>query len=343
MKSILAQKKVCPLFLFLMLFSSLCLYSRAYAEEIDCLTCHADLASKKNKHAAVDMGCPSCHTAVDASDVPHKMKNKIAKGLSGEQPGLCYGCHEKSKFSRKNVHAALGMGCTSCHNPHSTDKEKLLRSDQPDLCYACHDSSQFAKKTVHAAISMGCTGCHSPHSSGNAKLLLSQPPDLCYGCHDKTVFTKKTVHAAVTMGCTSCHVPHSSDKTKLLLSEIPDLCYSCHDKAEFSRKNVHVPVSGGKCLACHGPHSSDAIVLLRKEPIDVCLDCHASVEQKPHAIRGFNNAGHPLGRKDKKDPKRPDRKFYCGSCHNPHSSDFVKLFRYEAKSTMGLCKNCHKY
>ena len=75
----------------------------------------------------------------------------------------------------------------------------------------------------------------------------------------------------------------------------------------------------------------------------LCLDCHGAVEKSPHAIKGFGNAGHPVGKREKKDPKRPDRLFTCGSCHNPHSSDSIRLFRYPAKSTMALCRNCHTY
>lgn len=248
-KSTLAVVPAC----IVMLFLFLCFSSGSSAAEIDCLTCHADLINKNVKHPAVDMGCPTCHSAVDAAEVPHKMKNKIKKGLTSDQPDLCYGCHDKSLFTKKTVHAAIGMGCTGCHNPHSSDKQKLLQSD------------------------------------------------------------------------------------------VPALCFTCHDKAEFSKKNVHAPVASGACLKCHGPHSSDDIALLKKEPFSVCLDCHAAVEKKPHAIKGFKNAGHPLWKKDRKDPKRPDRPFYCGSCHNPHSSDSVRLFRYNASSTMGICTNCHKY
>jgi len=97
------------------------------------------------------------------------------------------------------------------------------------------------------------------------------------------------------------------------------------------------------CLACHSPHSSDQMTLLAKAPITVCLDCHGDVEKKPHIIKGSKGTGHPLGKKDNKDPKRPEKKFYCGSCHNPHSSDSMKLFRYPAKTTMGTCINCHKF
>ncbi len=238
------------------LFAVLCSLLLAWpvlAAEVDCLMCHPDLAAKKVKHAAVDMGCAGCHTAVDASDVPHKMRNKVPKGLSGEQP------------------------------------------------------------------------------------------ELCYGCHDRTLFSKKTVHAAVGMGCTGCHNPHSSDNRKLLAAAVPDLCFTCHDKAEFTRKLVHPPVASGQCLACHDPHATDTASLLKKETTSLCLGCHGGVDKKPHAIKGFGNAGHPLGKKEKKDPKRPEKQFTCTSCHTPHSSDSIRLFRYPASSTMGVCRNCHTY
>ncbi len=227
--------------------------SIALADDNDCLVCHADLVAKKFRHPAVDMGCPSCHSAVDPTDVPHKIKNDIKEGLSAGQPDLCYACHDKALFTKKTVHAAVGMGCTGCHNPHASDVPKLL--------------------TVTGA----------------------------------------------------------------------DLCWNCHDKTEFSKKNVHAPVAAGRCVACHSPHSSDSDALLKKEPFATCIECHAAVQGKPHAINGFLNTGHPLVSKKKKDPKRPEKPFYCGSCHNPHSSDSIRLFRYPAETTMGLCRNCHTY
>ncbi len=240
--------------LLCVILASLFIPSAAFSAEIDCLRCHKKLIQEKTVHAAVQMGCPTCHTGIDASKTPHKKTNTVARGLSADQPDLCYGCHDKSLFSKKNVHAAVGMGCTGCHNPHS------------------------------------------------------------------------------------------SKNAKLLVSEAPALCFTCHDKDGFSRKNVHAPVAGGMCLSCHNPHSTDAADLLVKEPIMVCLDCHPDVEKRAHAVVGLSSAGHPIGKKDKKelkDPKRPGKQFYCGSCHNPHSSDSVKLFRYDAKSTMGLCVHCH--
>ncbi len=323
----------------------------AQAQSMDCLACHEKLGKEKVVHAALGMGCESCHSGIEARAVPHTKTNKIAKGLSAEQPELCYGCHDKSKFRKKTVHAAVGMGCTGCHNPHSSPNAKLLVAPLPGLCFGCHDKKMFSgKKDIHAPVAGGmCASCHSPHSSDIPKLLLAETPDVCYTCHDKSKFSGKTVHAPIGIGmCASCHAPHQSDNDNLLISTPPDLCYTCHEKAGFTKKNVHAPVAAGLCLECHGPHASEEMALMKKDPFSVCLGCHPNIRKAPHAVSGFQSAGHPLGmvkkgQKPQDDPARPGKRFYCGSCHNPHSSDSIKLFRYEAAGSMDLCVQCHKF
>ena len=182
----------------------------------------------------------------------------------------------------------------------------------------------------------------------------------CLICHEQ--LTKgKSVHAAVQMGCPTCHpaidakdIPHkvTNKISKGLSAEVPDLCFTCHSKAEFSKKNTHMPVAGGMCLSCHRPHASDHPYLLVKGIYDVCLDCHAEVKKQPHVVAGLPGKGHPLGRtiKDAKtgeqkalmDPLRPDKPFYCASCHNPHASDNRRLLRFESASAFDICSHCHK-
>lgn len=269
----------------------------AYSD-VDCLMCHEQLSKEKVVHPALQMGCPTCHTAIDAKDIPHKKTNNITKGLSSEQPDLCFNCHDKAMFSKKTVHPALGMGCTACHNPHSTKNAKLLNSEPPELCYNCHDRKKFEGKTVHPPVSGGM--------------------------------------------CTTCHNPHSTDKPRLLVAEPPELCFNCHDKAEFTKKNVHPPVAGGMCLTCHGPHATNNASILSKRLNDLCFDCHTSPDLKSglHVVRGFTTGGHPV--KGKTDPKRSSKEFTCASCHNPHSSDSIRLFRYKAQSLFELCGHCHE-
>ncbi len=191
---------------------------------------------------------------------------------------------------------------------------------------------------------MGCPACHSgingrtvPHKKTNAlaKGLSSEQPDLCYGCHDQGMFTRSNVHPAVGMGCTGCHFPHSSKNAKLLTSKPPALCFTCHDKAGFTKKDVHAPVASGDCTTCHDPHSAKEMALLVNKPVEVCLMCHGNITHWPHFSTG--NAPPP----ERQDPLRPGKPFYCGSCHNPHSSDSPLLFNFNARTTKELCLNCH--
>jgi len=255
----------------------------------------------------------------------------------------CLDCH-KLKQEGRVVHPAVAMGCSSCHlSPHEKEKPTLsLLSDLPDLCYNCHDKTTFTKKSQHPPIQAGmCTSCHNPHSSNNEKLLLSKPPELCFNCHDKGNFTKKNIHPALEMGCTSCHFPHQSDNERLLQTSPPELCFNCHDKSEFTHKNVHPPVEAGMCTSCHTPHASENVFQLLKPINSVCADCHPDIGKTPHVVSGFSTKGHPL--MGKKDPAREGREFACSSCHNPHSSESIRLFRYKAGSPFEICTYCHKY
>ncbi len=319
----------CVLFLMILVMAMFSFPGLAHAQ-LDCKKCHKYMATKKFVHAALQMGCESCHTE------PHQKQSKFPKGLSSAVPDLCYGCHDKTKFSMKNVHPPVAGGmCSSCHEPHTSDNPKLLLAEPPDLCFTCHDKNVFSgKKVVHAPVMGGmCASCHSPHSSESEKLLLSAQPGLCFNCHDKSKFESKIVHAPVSGGmCTSCHLPHQGDNDKLLMSSQPDLCYNCHDKTPFARKNVHAAIMMG-CTSCHNPHANKQKFLFEKGINNVCLTCHADIRS------GHVLAGHPL--RGRKDPARAGREFSCASCHDPHSSDSMRLFRYPAGTTYNLCKYCH--
>jgi len=189
--------------------SVLLLFTTAEAakpKKINCLECHDGLDRGKSVHPALAMGCNACHSNIDASDVPHKNKGKIAKGLSASQPELCYGCHSKDLFLKKNVHPAVAMGCTTCHNPHASNAESLLAQPVGKLCTSCHEK-QSSGKHIMAAFSavddhpmrgrtdpakskreLSCISCHNPHSSSQQKLFVNEtvsPANLCLMCHQK--------------------------------------------------------------------------------------------------------------------------------------------------------------
>lgn len=318
--------------------------SNALAEEIDCLMCHADKSKGKSLHAAVSMGCNNCHSGIDASEMPHKITG-ATKGLLTEGAELCFYCHDKKKFTGKEVvHMPVAGGmCSSCHDPHASDFDKLILSEK--VCFNCHDSTDVSSKEyVHSPVAGGlCSACHNPHQSENKKLLLEEQPNVCFTCHDKTRFYAPVVHSPVTMGmCTICHDPHQSDNEKLTTLGRENLCYGCHDRTSFTRKgSSHKPVKEGKCLICHRSHAGPNESLVYRKGNILCRKCHAEIEKNPHVVSGFQTEGHPI--RSRRDPNRPGKIFSCQSCHVSHSSDSPYLFRFKAKSAFDLCKYCHDF
>ena len=269
----------------------------------------------------------------------------VAAPLVTAEEKPCLACHKKLAAG-KIQHAAVAMGCSTCHvKPHEKEKPVLsLMVDPPALCFNCHDKKIVAGKVQHTAVKAGmCTSCHNPHSSDNKKLLKAQAPGLCYTCHDKKMFAKKHQHSAVAAGmCMSCHNPHASDHEKALVSQPPELCYTCHDKGMFTKQVPHGPAASGMCTHCHNPHAADTPFQLPQPIHDLCVTCHAgaNIGNGVHVVRGFRSVGHPM--RGKKDPLRKGREFACSSCHDPHSSAWPKLFRYKATSAFSLCQYCHK-
>ena len=185
----MSRKAVYALFLvvFTLLFASFFLCPLSAAEKEKCLSCHKKLTKGKFVHQAIQMGCPACHSAIYARTVPHKKTNSLARGLLSEQPDLCYGCHDQGMFTKNNVHPAVNMGCTGCHDPHSSKNAKLLKTKLPALCFICHDKTGFIGKVVHPPVAAGnCMTCHSPHSTDEMALLLKKPVALCLECHPDT-------------------------------------------------------------------------------------------------------------------------------------------------------------
>jgi predicted CXXCH cytochrome family protein len=155
-------------------------------------------------------------------------------------------------FEKKFVHAAVGMGCTGCHNPHASKNEKLLPAAGSDLCYPCHDKALFTKKNVHSPVAAGqCMACHSPHSSDAASLLKKPVVELCGTCHagkssgkhilagyglgdrHPTTGMSDPGHPGMEFSCVSCHDPHSSDGKFLFTSgtsSAGNVCLLCHKK-----------------------------------------------------------------------------------------------------------------
>jgi predicted CXXCH cytochrome family protein len=310
--------KTFPLVITFLSFGLLLLSNNVYSEENPCVTCHSDFKKPaKSVHAAMGLGCSSCHKTIEGKTHPADKGSII---LTQNMPGLCYSCHEETKFKGKSVHQPVSGGmCTACHNAHQSNNPKLLIKDSPTLCFDCHKDSKFkGGKSGHTNIGM-CTGCHNPHASNSEKILKMNQPELCYNCHDKAKFTKKYIHGIIPKGgCTVCHTPHISNYPSLLTSNISEGCVTCH-LSQSKGQHVTAAVRGSSKRKYH--------------PVSGATDPRFPGTKKK--IPDPNKPGHEI---EVYDPEHPGKLITCASCHDPHSSDYRHLF-----PAANVCQLCHAY
>jgi predicted CXXCH cytochrome family protein len=155
-----------------------------------CLQCHEIPLDLVRTHQPVRDGkCTQCHS-------PHA--SDYSSLLISSQPGLCVNCHSGSKdkidfrkkLSAKNeIHPPIEDGCTSCHNPHGSEFNKLLADAYPDghyfdgssesvnICFGCHDSAIMEQEDASTGFRDGETNLHSLHLAGDKGRS-------CGNCHD---------------------------------------------------------------------------------------------------------------------------------------------------------------
>jgi len=383
-----------------------------------CLTCHADKDASKIQgkvHSPAVRDCLTCHD-------PHTSdnKNQLLKPLSGgEKENLCLSCHKiglnvPEKGSR---HAALDMGCDTCHTTHKTGEKGKIEFDYhltkatPALCLDCHDAKDETLIKAHQGqpfATADCVTCHDPHESASPKLMQKflHPPfadkscdtchqaakdgkvvltqadakSLCVTCHDdkgKQIETAKVQHPGAAGDCTDCHSPHASKSPGLPKTDPVNICLSCHsDQADQAKKsNHHQPAFEQACATCHEPHGGDRDKLLRAQGNALCLECHGpdSRPQKleaEHLLTIFDGKvklpedyyqknkvpilplkyglGHPVQYhpvSDVMDPTNISKvktPMSCLSCHQPHSSTKPGLLVKDQENNMAFCDTCHK-
>lgn len=383
-----------------------------------CLTCHSDKDAAQLKgtvHRPAGRNCLTCHD-------PHtsENKNQLLKPTSGDQKeNLCLSCHTTGlnvpeKGSR---HAALDMGCDTCHVTHKTGEKGKVEFDfhltkaTPALCLDCHDAKDQNLAKAHQNqpfATADCITCHNPHQSASPKLMQKflHPPfadkacdtchapakdgkvvltqadakSLCVTCHDdqaKKIATAKVQHPGAQGDCTDCHNPHASKNPGLPKSNPVSICLDCHsEQAELMKKKVlHQPAFQQGCATCHEPHGGERAKLLRAEGNELCLECHGA-NAKPaklaseHLLTIFggkirlpedyfaknevmrfdikNGLGHPTDRHPVEDVRDPldqtkiKTKISCLTCHQPHAGAGRALLVNDAKPGLQFCRNCHK-
>jgi predicted CXXCH cytochrome family protein len=332
-----------------------------------CLSCHnvgLNVGAKGSRHAALDMGCDTCHTVHKVGD---PSKAEFANHLKKSTPALCLDCHDGNDAALQKTHNNQPFAkadCLECHNPHQSDRPKLMQA------------------VVHAPFDGGtssCSTCHEPMKDGKIVLTAATPKELCVTCHSEKaeqIDKAKVQHPGAMGDCTDCHNPHASRTSGLPKPDAVNVCLSCHtDQAALrSKKHPHQPAFEQGCATCHEPHGGDNEHLLRaKDENTLCLECHGPDAPEPKAVAGqpliaifdgrvklpqdyFRNVtvlpikygrGHPVEHHPVKDLMGPDSNskvstpLGCGSCHQPHASAQANLLVKDQSANMQFCAACH--
>ncbi len=327
-----------------------------------CLTCHnigIDVPKGGSRHAALDMGCETCHVTHKTGD---RTQREFAYHLTKATPQLCVDCHDPKDAGIAKAHQnqpIAASDCLTCHDPHQSASPKLMQkfTHQP-----------FADKS--------CDTCHAPAKDGKIVLTQADAKSLCVTCHsEKTeqIEKAKVQHPGAAGDCIDCHNPHAGRSPGFPKTSAVSICLNCHaDQAEQGKKaHLHQPAFEQGCATCHEPHGGDNAKLLRaKNANGLCLECHGP-ERKPEKVEGaqlvtifggkvklpddyLNRAvklplkyglGHPVDRHPVSDTGTTGtlkvKNMNCLTCHQPHSSAQPNLLVKDQSMNAAFCASCH--
>lgn len=337
----------------------------ATKDENVCLSCHTkgmDVPKGGSRHAALDMGCETCHVTHKTGE---RGKVEFDNHLTKATPALCLDCHDPKDASLTKAHGGQPFGtsnCIQCHDPHQSKLPKLMQA---------YTHNPFENKM--------CDTCHQPAKDGKVVLTNSDTRALCVTCHAEQaekIEKAKVQHPGAQGECVSCHNPHAGKTPGFIQPDPVNACLTCHsDQSEQMKKaHLHKPAFQTGCSTCHEPHGGNNAKLLRASTVNsLCLECHGpemSPQKLPneHMVAIFNGQvklpetyfrrvplismkyglGHPVEKhpvKDQMDPNDVTKvrvPINCGTCHQPHSSKEADLLVKDQGNNVAFCASCHK-
>ena len=328
-----------------------------------CLSCHdvgVNVPKGGSRHAALDMGCDTCHVIHKSGDPSQR---EFADHLTKPAPQICLDCHDVTAEDLRKAHQNQPFGaadCLQCHDPHQSKSPKLMQA--------------FLHNPFESKM---CESCHQPAKDGKVVLTEKDSKALCITCHDevaKKIAAAKVQHPGAQGECTDCHNPHAGQAPGFLQPNPVAACLACHadQAAQGKKKYLHQPAFGQACGICHVAHGNDNAQLLRVGDVNsLCLECHGPDAPEPQKLekehllaiydgkvrlpedyfknisvlplkygRGHPTEGHPVSTVMNTKTKKASA-LNCLSCHQPHASANVGLLVKDQEPNMAFCKTCH--
>ncbi len=324
-----------------------------------------NVPEKGSRHAALDMGCDTCHITHKTGEIG---KIEFDFHLTKAPPALCLDCHDVKSADLQKAHQNQpfeNANCVSCHDPHQSAAPKLM---------AKFTHPPFADKQ--------CEVCHAPAKDGKVVLTQADAKALCVTCHDdkaKLIETAKVQHPGAAGDCTDCHSPHASRQPGLPKTDcgrhLPGLPQrhrgpgqeAVPPPAGFQLRAVPrvTSLTAERTIICCAPRprtrfASSAMGLMRNRKSWRRSTCSPSsmgrvklpddyfTKNKVVVLplkfgMGHPVAGHPVSDLlDPADPSKVKTPMNCLTCHQPHASAQPDLLAKDQANNMAFCSTCHK-
>lgn len=110
-----------------------------------CFDCHKEQRAQfmqNSRHPVREglMACTSCHDAHGTN---------LGHVRTAERPNdLCTSCHKRQAGPFVFEHAPVEESCMTCHSPHGTVANNLLKQNEPFVCLQCHEMHFHAARVT---------------------------------------------------------------------------------------------------------------------------------------------------------------------------------------------------
>lgn len=217
----------------------------------------------------------------------HDFSGNSANLLKSERLSeICFQCHKKELFQKKNVNLPVFLGkCDICHDPHQSKEKALMKEKAVGICLICHpDFSDRSKFIQGKGSEIGaCVTCHNVHSSDENHLLRASEKEVCGQCHkydpekkNPTNMDLKSMYAMPK--CVMCHKKDAHAKHL----EKGEISVSQNEIAkDYARWRAHPPFEKAECKKCHIFSGDESNILVEGGVTKVCLECHKAESIKP--------------------------------------------------------------
>lgn len=114
-----------------------------------CLQCHVNARAEfslPHTHPVLagKIGCADCHN-------PHQgdaNRPAGARTVAASANAVCAKCHPAQTAQFVFTHEVMREGCVTCHSPHGSVNDKMLKSRGTSLCYQCHFQPQAGNNQI---------------------------------------------------------------------------------------------------------------------------------------------------------------------------------------------------